>query len=660
MATLLRDPLPPPETRYQDNRRREPLPNTSHRAGPMKYSFAPGTSPLPGYTVRRAISRGAFGEVYYALSDSGRETALKLIQNNLDVELRGIRQCLNLAHPNLVTIFDVRQDADGDYWIVMEYVPGGSLADALRGRPDGFSPEEAVAWVDGIAAAVDYLHARGLVHRDLKPGNVLRDEVTGVVKVGDVGLSKFITASKRSANTQSVGTVYYMAPEVANGRYGPEVDQYALAVMAFELLTGRVPFEGETTGEILLKHLSGTPDVSGLPKSVRPVIARALSKTPEDRFGSVAEFAQAFRAVAPGASGSATFAAEAHVEPPPSGQSTPPRVPRTTEELKAEAAKLMDPKVQAAIGRQINDDLNYVAEKASGWPMWAKVLTFLFGMSLTIGVLRGDSDAGRFVSMMAIGYIAFRGFKYFTQGMISTPEGPLAARPDSRPFEATFVRPAEAAPSPRMLAASAAMAPVIVVALTAAAALFDYERLGGSEEAVGAFALSAIVGSWSLLGIRKWLSGSEPSFSGQPRLLSGITGLVIGMVTAAAVQFVNVELPGVNRGDVIFGDIGSAALIAENVPTPVGVAVFFSGLFLLRNWLRQTDPWRVRRLRVGSVLMSVFVAVLVSRVFAFPAEWAALWAGVTSVTVQLVSPWVSRADRRRLADAGLSGAKGWV
>src|SRR5690606_26232660 len=168
----------------------------------MKFTFAPESKPLEGYTIKRAIYRGGFGEVYYALTDAGREVALKLLQNNTEVELRGVQQCLNLSHPNLVTIFDVRQDADGDHWIIMEYVGGETLDQAIRQHPDGMPMEVIRRWLRGIATGVGYLHSRGLVHRDLKPANVFSDQ--GMIKVGDVGLSKFITPSQRSAQTQSV------------------------------------------------------------------------------------------------------------------------------------------------------------------------------------------------------------------------------------------------------------------------------------------------------------------------------------------------------------------------------------------------------------------------------------------------------------------------
>ena len=264
----------------------------------MKFTFAPESKPLEGYTIKRAIYRGGFGEVYYAVSDAGREVALKLLQHNTEVELRGVQQCLNLSHPNLVTIFDIRQDGDGDHWIVMEYVAGETLDHAIRRFPAGMPMEEIRRWLPGIADGVSYLHENGLVHRDLKPANIFSD--SGCVKVGDVGLSKFITQSRRSAQTQSVGTVYYMAPEVAKGRYGKEVDVYALGVILYEMLTGKVPFDGDSTGEILMKHLTEKPDLGRLPPRLRNVVGRSLEKYPARRFDSPREFARAVDAAVVG------------------------------------------------------------------------------------------------------------------------------------------------------------------------------------------------------------------------------------------------------------------------------------------------------------------------------------------------------------------------
>ena len=302
----------------------------------MKFACAPETRPLSGYTIKRAIDRGAFGEVYYAVSDAGKEVALKLLHTNQAAELRGVSQCLNLKHPNLVAIFDIRTDDEGDAWVVMEYIAGESLEQRLARHPGGLPVDEVLRWIEGFAAGIDYLHARGIVHRDLKPANVFLDG--GLVKIADVGLSKFMTPSRRSAQTESVGTVYYMAPEVAHGKYGRELDVYSLAVIAYEMLTGHVPFDGESTGEILMKHLAQPPDLTPLPERLRPVIAAALEKDPQKRTSTAGAFATAFRAAVTGKSTSTVEAGRqvaGDVSPPPlprgaaAGPSTP--LPQTSE-----------------------------------------------------------------------------------------------------------------------------------------------------------------------------------------------------------------------------------------------------------------------------------------------------------------------------------------
>ncbi|HYT90541.1 MAG TPA: serine/threonine-protein kinase [Gemmataceae bacterium] len=256
----------------------------------MKFTYSSGQRPLEGFTIKRGIGRGGFGEVYYGLSDGGKEVALKLVRSNLDIELRGISQCLNFKHPNLVNLYDLRTDNQDDTWVVMEYVAGETLSTILNRHPQGLPAELARQWFAGLAAAVSYLHDHGIVHRDLKPGNIFLEN--GNVKVGDYGLCKFISSSQHNAQTQSVGTVHYMAPEISTGNYNKQIDIYAAGILLYEMLTGRVPFEGESAAEILMKHLTSPPDLSKLPFEFVPIISKALTKNPAHRYRTMAEMAK--------------------------------------------------------------------------------------------------------------------------------------------------------------------------------------------------------------------------------------------------------------------------------------------------------------------------------------------------------------------------------
>ncbi len=263
----------------------------------MKFTYSSGQRPLDGYVLKRGIGRGGFGEVYFAVSDGGKEVALKLLRGggNNDIELRGAAQCLNLKHPNLVALYDLKTDAQGDPWVVMEYVSGEPLSTVLNRHPNGLPAELCQQWFLALAKAVACLHDHGIVHRDLKPGNIFLEN--GTVKVGDYGLSKFISGSQRTAQTQSVGTVHYMAPEISTGNYGKQIDVYAAGIILYEMLTGRVPFDGESAGEILMKHLTSPPDLTKVPADYLPVVAKALSKNPAHRYASMAEMARAVEVV---------------------------------------------------------------------------------------------------------------------------------------------------------------------------------------------------------------------------------------------------------------------------------------------------------------------------------------------------------------------------
>ncbi|MCX5645243.1 MAG: protein kinase [Phycisphaerae bacterium] len=250
-----------------------------------QYQYKYGDRPLEGYTIQRAAGRGGFGEVYYTISDSGRQVALKVVQSYEQIEVRGISQCMNLKSPHLVTIFDVKYNDKGKPFVIMEFVSGPSLADLLKESPGGLGTQKAAFFLREIGKGLSFLHECGIVHRDLKPGNIFYEN--GYVKIGDYGLTKAISASHHVSHTITVGTVHYMAPEVGQGRYDRSIDIYALGILLYEMLTGQVPFLGSSPAEILMKHMTAAPDLTNIEEPFARVIRKALAKDPAERYQSV-------------------------------------------------------------------------------------------------------------------------------------------------------------------------------------------------------------------------------------------------------------------------------------------------------------------------------------------------------------------------------------
>jgi tRNA A-37 threonylcarbamoyl transferase component Bud32 len=270
--------------------------------------MAVGTGLLPDrYTGARPIGRGGMGEIY-RVTDTvlGRAVAVKILAERYaqdeSVRERFTREALAAArlsgNPSIVTIFDVGEWRERPF-IVMEYLSGGSLEERLRdGRPPH---EQALDWLEQAGSALDAAHDEGVVHRDVKPANVLLDR-RGRVRVADFGIASAAGFDSLTQTGTVLGTASYLSPEQAQGKRATAAsDRYALGVVAFELLTGRRPFAGESLAAEAAAHVAGeVPSVTefdpSLPRALDAVFARALAKDPDARFDSATELVAALRA----------------------------------------------------------------------------------------------------------------------------------------------------------------------------------------------------------------------------------------------------------------------------------------------------------------------------------------------------------------------------
>ena len=266
------------------------------------------TGVLPArYRSPHRIGRGAMGDIYLATDELlGRQVAVKVLGDRYAAD-EGIRQRFKRealaaarlsGEPGAITIFDVGEWNDRPF-IVMEHLGGGSLEERLR-REGAQPPGRALVWLEQAAVALDAAHRHGVVHRDVKPANLLLND-RGEVRVADFGIASAAGMDSMTLTGTVLGTAGYLSPEQAQGeRAGPASDVYSLAVVAYELLSGHRPFESDSTAAEAAAHVNApVPSIAercrNLPPDVDRVFQRALAKDPRRRYTSAQEFVSDLR-----------------------------------------------------------------------------------------------------------------------------------------------------------------------------------------------------------------------------------------------------------------------------------------------------------------------------------------------------------------------------
>ncbi|MCC7450360.1 MAG: SUMF1/EgtB/PvdO family nonheme iron enzyme [Anaerolineae bacterium] len=269
------------------------------------FSFLSPGQKLGKYVIKQLLGRGGMAEVYRALNpDLNQDVAIKVLHPHIidsESALTRFRQeaqaVAALSHPNIIRVFDF-DVANGVYYMVMELLEGPSLNTLLAQYPQGMPPDLALNIFKPIAEAVAYAHERGTIHRDIKPGNVLMARETRPV-LTDFGLARILGNARLTASGMSSGTPAYMSPEQATGdEIKPESDIYSLGVMLYEMITGSVPFSGDSYANVLLKQLNDPPPplrdaIPDLDPQIESVILRALEKNPAARFHSARDMIHA-------------------------------------------------------------------------------------------------------------------------------------------------------------------------------------------------------------------------------------------------------------------------------------------------------------------------------------------------------------------------------
>jgi tRNA A-37 threonylcarbamoyl transferase component Bud32 len=253
------------------------------------------------YAISSLLGGGGMGKVFLGRDQVlDRNVALKVLRKRYaqDEEFverfeREAKAAASLNYPHIIQVYDRGTAADGTYYIAMEYVPGGTLKDRIL-KVGSMQAAEAVRLASEVADALGVAHARGMVHRDVKPQNVLLT-ADGDAKVADFGIARAASETTISNSSLVLGTAKYMSPEQATGEpVGPASDLYSLGVVLYEMLTGEVPFEADSEVDVAMKHVTEPPRAPkeknpAVPEALNAVAMKLLEKRPEDRYPGAAE-----------------------------------------------------------------------------------------------------------------------------------------------------------------------------------------------------------------------------------------------------------------------------------------------------------------------------------------------------------------------------------